>query len=173
MQRSSDIIPPSRPSAPASRSQSGVPRRRLTKRHRIIGAAIVFFILILAGLALWYHRSQAPQAFIQGNKLQAVFLTNNQVYFGKLQELRDGSIRLTSVYYLQQAANANGTGQNASPNQSKQPDAQASTPKLVKLGSELHGPEDEIIFNKAQYLFWENLKPDGKVSKAIADAQKK
>jgi len=37
----------------------------------------------------------------------------------------------------------------------------------VKLGSEIHGPEDLMIINRAQILFVENLKPSGRVSQAI------
>ena len=39
--------------------------------------------------------------------------------------------------------------------------------QLIKLGNELHGPEDQMQITKDQVLFWENLKADGKVSKAI------
>ena len=47
----------------------------------------------------------------------------------------------------------------------------SSTPQqvqLVKLGNELHGPEDAMYINRQSVLFWENLKNDGKVAKAIA-----
>ncbi len=42
---------------------------------------------------------------------------------------------------------------------------------LLKLGNELHGPEDWMEINPAHILFIEELKPDGKVAKAI-DAYK-
>jgi hypothetical protein len=38
---------------------------------------------------------------------------------------------------------------------------------LVKLGNELHGPVDEMHISKAQILFYEDLKTDGQVVKAI------
>lgn len=41
--------------------------------------------------------------------------------------------------------------------------------QLIKLGQEVHGPEDEMILSKDQVLFIENLKPDGKVAKTIAE----
>ena len=39
--------------------------------------------------------------------------------------------------------------------------------QLVKLGSEIHGPDDAMIINKDQLLFFENLKKDGKVTDSI------
>jgi hypothetical protein len=45
--------------------------------------------------------------------------------------------------------------------------------RKVKLGNELHGPEDEMTIEKAQVLYWENLKPSGKVSEAISSYQSK
>ena len=41
------------------------------------------------------------------------------------------------------------------------------TSVLQKLGSELHGPEDQMVINRDQVQFWENLKDDGQVVKAI------
>jgi len=38
---------------------------------------------------------------------------------------------------------------------------------LVKLGKELHGPADDMEISRAQILFFENLKNDGEVAKAI------
>jgi len=38
---------------------------------------------------------------------------------------------------------------------------------LIKLGSEIHGPDDEMIVSKDQILFFENLKKDSQVSASI------
>lgn len=164
MQRNLDITP-----NPRAGSQQAASRRQpMTKqRKRLFIVAACVVTLVIIGLGWWGYRYHSPQAFIRSNEYQAVFLTNNQVYFGKLQQIDKSHVRLTNVYYLRQDANTNGTGQNATTA------ADQGTPKLVKLGDELHGPEDEIIFGENQVLFWENLKPDGKVSKAIADSQKK
>jgi hypothetical protein len=37
----------------------------------------------------------------------------------------------------------------------------------VKLGNEIHGPEQEMQISSSQVIFWENLKNDGKVVDAI------
>jgi len=44
---------------------------------------------------------------------------------------------------------------------------------LIKLGEELHGPEDMMVIRRDQVFFGENLKNDSKVVKAIqADKRK-
>ena len=93
---------------------------------------------------------------------QAVFLTNDQVYFGKLGRADSQYPVLREVYYLQvtqvlQPSDPNNPGTNVN---------------LVKLGGELHGPEDAMYLNRDQILFYENLKSDSQVVKAIEDYQK-
>lgn len=137
-------------------------RRPLTKRRRNIFITIFGIAILIAIGAVWYKIGYSSQAFIDGGKYQAVFTTNNQAYFGKLQRLSDGAYRLTNVYYLQQSGST-----------AQKPDSTGQTPQLVKMGSELHGPEDAVIFPPAQVQFWENLKSDGKVAKAIEEYSKK
>lgn len=89
------------------------------------------------------------------NKFQAVFLSNNQVYFGRLQDLDTNYVTLSDVYYLRTASDLenqkdSGTGLN-----------------LIKLGGELHGPEDTIYIPKSSILFWENLKDSSRVVQSI------
>jgi len=38
---------------------------------------------------------------------------------------------------------------------------------LVKLGCELHSPYDQMIINREQVTFWENLQDSGQVAKAV------
>ncbi|TAH35452.1 hypothetical protein EYC59_02215 [Candidatus Saccharibacteria bacterium] len=88
---------------------------------------------------------------------QALFLTNGQVYFGHLSNLDNKFVTITDIYYLQVQQNLQqGSGGNTN-----------SQVSLAKLGSELHGPEDKMHVASDQVLFWENLKPDSKVSQAI------
>lgn len=96
---------------------------------------------------------------VPGSKWQAVFLTNNQVYFGRLQNHNRKYVALKSVYYLQAQQ----------PVQSGQPPANLN---IVKLGSEIHGPEEIIFISKDQILFWENLKSDSQVVRGIESTRK-
>lgn len=134
----------------------------LTKKRRIILFVCVVLVALFVTGFTWYKWGFSSQAFIDGGKYQAVFTANNQAYFGKMQRLSDGAYRLTDVYYLQQSGST-----------AQKPDSTGQTPQLVKMGSELHGPEDAVIFPPEQVLFWENLKNDGKVAKAIDDYSKK
>ena len=74
-------------------------------------------------------------------------------------------LQLTDVYYLQ---NQQSTDEVEDPNNPQASDADQSSATLIKLGKEIHGPEDEMIISKEQVLFYENLKTDGSVSKTIA-----
>lgn len=88
----------------------------------------------------------------------AVFLANGQVYFGSLMGETERSIVLADIYYLK-----------ATRPLLTQDDLQSeSDASLIKLGNELHGPEDRMEINRAHVLFIEKLRPDGKVAKAIA-----
>ena len=92
---------------------------------------------------------------VTGSKWQAVFLTNGQVFFGRLHNFNREYLLLKDVYYLQ----------IAQPLQQGQ--EQPQNLNLVKLGSELHGPEDAMFIPKDRMLFWENMKSDAQVVRAI------
>ena len=114
-------------------------------------------------------RPAGGDSAIQRDKYQAVFLTNGQVYFGKLAGASGDSMQLTDVYYLQVQQDVQGetsTDQTQAPTEdaAKNDESQVS---LAKLGSELHGPEDAMQINRDQVLFWENLTDESKVVSAI------
>ncbi len=97
---------------------------------------------------------------------QAVFLTNGQVYFGKLSDMSASYATLSDIYYLQVTQ---------PPLQGSQPEGQQQAQpqlSLVKLGQELHGPVDEMKINRDQILFFEDIKEDGRVMQAIREYQK-
>lgn len=98
---------------------------------------------------------------------QAVFLANGQVYFGKLSEPNSQYVTLKDIYYLQVVQ------QQLQGQQYSQQTGQSPQVSLVKLGNELHGPEDEMKISRTQILFYEELKPDSQVVKAIKDYQSK
>ena len=121
---------------------------------------IVLYVVLIAGIA---YAAFATKGFglMKNNETsgdwQAVFLTNGQVYFGKLSGTNSDWTTLKNIYYLQ-------VQQQVQPKDDK---TQQPNVTLVKLGNELHGPADEMKINKDQILFWENLKSDGKVVQAI------
>ncbi len=138
-------------------------KKNNTMRKRIVIAVATLLLLaaLLLGGFFWYRSSTS--ANIDSSKYQAVFLTGNMVYFGKLQTLNGNYMKLTDIFYLQaqDAATADSKNLQTTSNQAT-PDVQ-----LIKLGSEIHGPVDEMIISKDQILFFENLKKDGKVTDSI------
>jgi hypothetical protein len=130
---------------------------------RVVWIVLLFSatILIVALAALMYFGGPDESKYVDKDKQQAVFLTNGQVYFGKIKTVNRQFVDLQQIYYL----NVN---QQVQPNQDSNKQAQSSI-SLVKLGCELHGPVDRMLINRDQVTFWENLKDDGQVAKAVAE----
>lgn len=130
--------------------------------------AILLFsvaVLVLAVASSFAFSGDHSQAkYVKKGNLQAVFLNGGQVYFGNITNLSKDYLTVSNVYYLRV-------------NQAVQPDNKPAATNnndvsLVKLGCELHGPEDRMVVNQSQVIFWENLKTDGQVAKAVAQFQK-
>ena len=135
--------------------------------------AIIVALLVLVGLgafAAWTYSkdlNSSVAADVQTDKFQAVFLTNGQVYFGKLSNVEGKYIKLDNIYYLQVQQSVQPS--TSSPEVSQNDGSQVS---LTKLGKELHGPTDEMFISQNEVLFWENLTKDSTVVKAITDYEK-
>jgi hypothetical protein len=123
------------------------------------GTILVVALLLFIGFG--GGTKKAESGYVNKDKLQAVFLNGGQVYFGRIKALNDDFLRLTDIYYLR-------VNQQVQPEQNGAPAQDASDISLVKLGCELHGPEDEMLINRSQVIFWENLKEDGQVTQAVA-----
>jgi hypothetical protein len=156
-------------------NQSSVPARAGRRKHIDWAARTVrlelFVVLVgsallLAAVALYLGFSGTPTTSeskqIDTSKYQAVFLnggaTSGSVayttYFGHVTKLNGSYLVLKDVYYL---TTANSTDQS-----------QAANPQLTKLGcQQLHSPYDEMVVNRSQVAFWENLQDSGKVVQAI------
>jgi hypothetical protein len=81
-------------------------------------------------------------------------------------------MKLTGVYYLQTTQPPTSTSPDGSTNPQQTNSLQTPDIQLIKLGSEVHGPDDEMVISEKQILFFENLKKDGKVSASIDNYQK-
>ena len=150
-----------------------------TKRKKIDWAArtvrIELFILILGcaiilgGLSLFLGLTSTENReyknYVDTSKYQAVFLNGGttsgsvlySTYFGHITKINSSYYILQDIYYLTSADTGNGQ----------------ATPQLTKLGcQQLHSPYDQMIINRNQVAFWENLKDDGKVVGAIKQFQK-
>jgi len=154
----------------AAASTSGKPGRNAGWKSSPAWLRVVWVVLLFAltGLGvsivfLLYFGGSKEASYVDTKSEQAVFLTNGQVYFGKIKSINKQYVDLQGIYYLnvnqQVQPNQKDTAANANSNQSV---------SLVKLGCELHGPMDEMLINRDQITFWENLKSSGQVTKAIS-----
>lgn len=127
---------------------------------------VIIIVVVLAGVGLIFK--DRIKSGLEGKTpavsgYQAVFLSNGQVYFGKLSDANDTYVTLKDIYYLQVVQQQQQLqGQQAAPGQQPQV-------SLVKLGNELHGPADIMKINRSQVLFYEDLKSDSQVVRAIKD----
>jgi hypothetical protein len=139
------------------------PRSKFKPIAIIVGVIVVLAIVVSA--FLFINRSSSTEATINGNEYQAVFLTSGQVYFGKLKILNNDYMKLTDIFYLQAKTSSSSV-------QDTSTDASAAGVDLIKLGNEIHGPEDAMMISKTQVIFFENLKNSGKVATTINSYQK-
>lgn len=144
------------PRTTMQRSSDQKPRKPL-----MLIVAIIAIIVLIGGSWFAWMKMAGGDTGVKGGQYQAVFLTNGQVYFGKVSDINSGYVKLSDIYYLQ-------VQQSVQPDSKKTTDDKdQSQVSLAKLGSELHGPEDTMYISRQQVLFWENLKNDGKVVQAI------
>ncbi len=161
--------PSQQPAArPEYQPQSEPMMQQKNSRAPWIILGVVVVVLVILGILfrnnLFNRQSSAMTATgDQPSGYQAVFLTNGQVYFGKMSDANGNYADLKDIFYLQVVQPPlQGSGQAAAAASQAQPQI-----SLVKLGNELHGPVDEMRISRAQILFYEDLKADGQVVKAI------
>lgn len=139
------------------------PRRLVLSRRIVLSAGIVAAVLLCAlTTGLIWSAVRSHDTGIDASKYQAVFLTNGEVYFGKLQSFTPDYMKLTDIFYLKsQASDAAGS---VNPQRS---DSASGDVQLIKLGNEVHGPQDEMVITKSQILYFENLKTTSTVAKTM------
>lgn len=115
-------------------------------RARAVGLVLLCALPIVGGGC----RSSSGFSAAKRDGTYAIFLTNSQVYFGNITGESERELMLQNIFYLQSKAATD-----------------AGDVSLLKLGNELHGPEDHMEINREHILFIEKLKEDGKVAKAI------
>jgi hypothetical protein len=135
-----------------------------TLRYASIFLLFSITVIIIALVGKMIMGPTTEGKFVDKSKMQAVFLNGGQVYFGKISDLNGKYIRVNDIYYLR-------VNQQVQPNQSTTQSSNNDI-SLVKLGCELHGPQDSMLINREHVIFWENLKTDGQVAKAVDEYKK-
>jgi hypothetical protein len=126
-------------------------------RRIFIGLLVLILLIVLilvartqlfrAGIATLFAPGAAEM--VDRNAYQAVFLSNSQVFFGKLQPHGDEWFLLSDVFYL------------------SVPDQPGAQGQLIKRGTELLGPREPMVISARSVLYIENLRDDGEVVTAI------
>ena len=116
--------------------------------------SLVFGLVIILASGLAYLKFGNMLRPAGASDYYAVFLDNNQTYFGKITSKSKDKMVLSGVYYLQA---------NTDPNIERF--------NLIRLGQELHGPTSEMIINMNHVIFYEHLRDDSKLVQSIIDKQ--
>ena len=114
-------------------------------------------VLVIASLSFMsacQPMGQGGTAVSFATPYQAVLLTNNSVYFGKLSGYGTSNPVLTDVFYILSQTD---------------PETKQVKNVLVKRGKELHGP-DRMYLNQNSIVFVEPVGADSKVSQLISEA---
>ena len=119
--------------------------------------SIALSLLMFATLILMAGCAAPPTAVTFTTPYQAILLSNNSVYYGKLAGFGTASPVLTDVFYIVSQSN---------------PETKQVTNMLVKRGKELHGP-DRMYLNASSIVFVEPVGADSKVAQLIDEAAKK
>jgi hypothetical protein len=129
----------------------------------VLITSVTILLLALVVYTVSYKNNDSTDSKVKTGQYQAVFLNSadGQVYFGKLKTLNAKYYQLNDIYYVRV--------NQVQPDKNQQAQTNIS---LAKLGNEIHGPEDVMYINKDDVMFWENLKEDGQVVKAIREYQK-
>lgn len=149
-------------SAPAHTGNTGSSKKfKPSKESKIgkiltIAVAIIVAAIVIVAISNMTGANGGEKKLVNKSKLQAVFLNTGQVYFGNITKLNNKFLVLTNIYYLQSTNNSGNTA-NAQSNLT-----------LIKLGCELHEPYDQMVINRDQVTFWENLQDNGQVAKAVS-----
>jgi hypothetical protein len=139
-------------------TSSHAPQAKIRQRGGSqIGAVAVIIIILVVGF-IWMSQTKISD---YKEDWQAVFLTNGQVYFGKVEKQNQVELVVKDIYYLQVTRPLQQTEEGE-----QQPNPQGEL-SLVKLGNELHGPTDGMLINRDHVLFVEDLKEDSNVVQAI------
>jgi hypothetical protein len=113
---------------------------------------LLIVVVVVAAVVEWPLRP--PVKF--KTPYQAVLLTNNNVYYGKLEGLGTAYPILRDVFYIQTTVD---------------PNTKQSAAVLIRRGKEWHGP-DFMVLNAQHVLLIEPVTEGSRVAQLIAAAPK-
>ncbi|MGH2684690.1 MAG: hypothetical protein ACRDJP_04400 [Actinomycetota bacterium] len=123
---------------------------------RMIGRILVGILLGAAiGWLVWISiRPEPPfDGTVDPDRFQAVFLENDRVYFGHLEEAGDDFYLLTDAFFIEEMP--------------AQTEDQPPVREVVSVREEFQGPDDEMLVAIEDVVLIQNLRPDSEVAEAI------
>lgn len=128
----------------------------------MVFAALVWFD------ANFHILSSSQENRLARAKLQAVFLTNGQIYFGALSRHGIGYWRIDRAHYLQTSKVSVAPSPDAQEGAAPQEETRTT---LMKAGDDMHRPENTLFIPADNILFWQNLRNDSPVAQTIIAEQ--
>jgi len=116
----------------------------------LIGALIILIVV-----ALLFYKTTGETNYVNSSTYQSVDInvngsTGGQIYFGKIVRMNSSFVIMDNVFYLQ-------------------PGSSSNQYTLNSLTCALYNPQDQIVINRSQVAFWENLSSKSQV---VTDIQK-
>jgi hypothetical protein len=123
-------------------------------RGAVIGALLVG--LVLGALGYWLASSMSSEDPFAGrideNRYQAVILSNDKVYFGRISDASDTFFELDDAFFLRET---------------RESDDAEPVRALLPVNRELHAPENRMLIRKDEVVLVENLASDSPVLEEI------
>ena len=157
-------------------SSAAKPPKRSGRGKRVFLWMLLVLVIAASCVGAFFACKYFAYQGVDTTRYQAVYLDNDNVYFGKVQYLVNGDMLLNDVFRVQAETDSKTTSGSTSAQATTGASADTSTSqqaapeiRLIKPGKELHAPDDIMLINKDKVLFIENLASDGVVTKAIND----
>lgn len=132
--------------------------KKLLSKGKIIAILVV---VIVGGLLASYFLFFKDK---MNTKYKAIFLDNNDIYFGKVDYKNDNYVKIKDVYSLRvsQVTKKDKDGK----------DVQEPYFQIIKMGSEIHGPKNEMEITREHILYIQELEKTSQVLSTIANYDK-
>lgn len=121
---------------------------------------ILIFVLVVTFMliSLWQDGTfrNIYQSISFRSSFQAVFLSNGQLYFGKITEITNGYIKMEKPHFLQLAQDQEDLAEGVQPEM-----------QLISIKDEFHKPKDFVLIEKSSVIFIEELRDASQITDAI------
>lgn len=137
--------------------------RLLNLTYFCVGLAIILIALQFALYGMRYR------GLFDDSTYQAVTLTNGLTFFGRLQRYSPNTFVLSDVYYLKTSADVNELNETAAASETAAEATTDSGLQLFQLSQDFYQPQNDLIINRDQIVYWQNLQSDSPIVQTIVN----